>query len=440
MKLLIFISVLLGALTTSLESALTRRQQHKLSSKYKSRHEDCNCLNGGTCISYQLFSRINHCLCPKRYSGQHCEIDTESQCYTENGQDYRGTASRNEKNEECLSWDFPSLKRRAYNAGLRNAMQLGLGQHNYCRNPNGKAKPWCYIRRGYQTIATDCDIKPCYEETEPTCGQRSSSKYFKIVSGSIAAIESQPWIATIFHYSSRIEKDLFVCGGSLIDPCWVLTAAHCFSPHGTNPSGYTIVLGKSKLDAIDDKEQKFQVETIIKHPSYSEETGTYNNDIALMKLKSASGRCAVESEYVKTICLPPENLLLRDRTQCEVSGYGKEDHWDIYYSQILKTANVNLIPQSLCQDEYYSQTKVNDNMICAGDVQWKTDACKGDSGGPLVCEHNGRMSLYGIVSWGEGCAKENRPGVYTRVTQYLSWIEANMKGVSFKSHSLPKLK
>uniref|UniRef100_A0A8B9Q534 Urokinase-type plasminogen activator n=1 Tax=Apteryx owenii TaxID=8824 RepID=A0A8B9Q534_APTOW len=409
MKLLIICTVTLATLVTRLDSV------------------NCNCLNGGTCITYYLFSRINRCLCPEGYSGIHCEIDADNKCYTGNGEDYRGIATE----EECLPWDLPSVIRRgSYHTDLKNALQLGLGKHNYCRNPNGRSRPWCYTKKGFSIQETPCNIQECHTE-KPTCGQRSFSKYFKIVSGSQADVESQPWIAGIFQNMRGIDQ--FLCGGSLIDACWVLTAAHY-------KSAYKVFLGKSILNATDNREQVFMVDDIISHPDFTDETGGYENDIALIRIKTTSGQCAVETKYVRTVCLPEKNLYLPDNTQCEISGYGRQNYYDYYYAQRLMSANVNLISQRKCTHEYYDNIRVTDKMVCAGDSEWKTDACKGDSGGPMVCEHNGRMMLYGIVSWGEGCAKKNKPGVYTRVTRYLNWIESNMNAVHTKSRSLPEPK
>ncbi|KFQ56319.1 Urokinase-type plasminogen activator, partial [Pelecanus crispus] len=388
---------------------------------------DCHCLNGGTCITYYLFSGINRCICPEGYTGIHCELDTDSKCYTENGEDYRGMATE----DECLPWDLPSVVRRGhYHAQLKNALQLGLGKHSYCRNPNGRNRPWCYTKKGFTIQETPCNIENCKKHLNKTspfigraCGQRSINKYFKIVGGIQAEVESQPWIASIFQTSSGINH--FLCGGSLIDPCWVLTAAHCFYTLSKKPqdkSIYKVFLGKSILNVTDDKEQVFMVDEIISHPDFTDETGGHNNDIALIKIRTASGQCAVESKYVRTVCLPEKNLYLGDNTRCEIAGYGKQNYYDYYYAQRLISATVNLISQAKCKYEYYDAKRVTDNMVCAGDPTWMTDACKGDSGGPMVCEHNGRMMLYGIVSWGDGCAKEKKPGVYTRVTQYLNWI------------------
>ncbi|XP_037256892.1 urokinase-type plasminogen activator [Falco rusticolus] len=432
MKLFIFLTVTLGTLATGLDSAYSKKH-YKLPYKHRSYHKECHCLNGGTCITYYLFRGIIRCICPEGYTGTHCELDVDSMCYTEDGEDYRGMATE----DECLPWDLPSVIRRApFHAHLKNALQLGLGKHSYCRNPNGRSKPWCYTKKRFTIRETPCNMDKC----GPACGQRSISKYFKIVGGSQAEVESQPWIAGIFQ--TRRGTDQFLCGGSLIDPCWVLTAAHCFHDP-SNPldkSRYKVYLGKSMLNITDDNEQVFMVDDIISHPEFTDETGGNDNDIALIRIRTSTGQCAVESKYVRTVCLPEKNLDLQEHTRCEISGYGKQDLYDYSYAQRLMSATVNLISQRKCKYQYYDDVRVTDNMVCAGDPTWMTDACKGDSGGPMVCEHNGRMILYGIVSWGDGCARENKPGVYTRVTRYLNWINSNMNAVTTKNRFVPEPK
>ncbi|KAL7983044.1 hypothetical protein Chor_013695 [Crotalus horridus] len=336
-------------------------------------------------MTYGLFSQIKSCVCPEGYDGDHCEIDVETRCYTGDGTDYRGTESESENGERCLYWHSDLLKRWPYNAHMEDALERGLGKHNYCRNPNGRSKPWCYVRKGFRTSVTFCDIPTC-QTPRRACGQRNIIRNFKIVGGQMAPIESQPWIATIFH--SRGNQ--FFCGGSLIDPCWVLTAAHCFSGIGSDTSRLIIRLGRSATNVTNANDQEFSVERLIIHEAYSQQNRDYNNDIAA-----------------------------------------------IYYSRVLKSANVQLMPQSMCK-RYYEGHRVNENMLCASDSAWKSDSCSGDSGGPLTCMYGGRMLLYGIVSWGDGCAKEGKPGVYTRVSRYIPWIESNMNSIHFRSFYPPK--
>ncbi|CAN9499861.1 unnamed protein product [Ophioblennius macclurei] len=337
----------------------------------------------------------------------------EENCQSGDGSSYRGHEDKSSRGRRCLNWN-----RFRHHLSWESE---GLGNHNYCRNPDESAMPWCYVRRNRKYVRELCNIPKCSipsktVDTELTCGERSQRRLHKIVGGSFTPIESHPWISAIFY-----KKSLFLCGGSLISPCWVLTAAHCL-PDGEHTSlrHLSVYLGKSAINDTDDKEQSFTVEEIVMHQKYND--SSYNSDIALLKIKSPSGQCAVKSASVRTVCLPPPHTQLPTGYTCSIAGFGKERYTSWRYSQYLKQAEVNLLSQTECSSGLQYGNRITDNMFCAGSPDWSRDACKGDSGGPLVCEVSGRMFLFGVVSWGEDCAKENKPGVYTRVTNFNTWI------------------
>lgn len=260
-------------------------------------------------------------------------------------------------------------------------------------------------------------IPPPPVDTELTCGQRSERRMNKIVGGSFIPIESHPWIAAIF-----FKRNKFLCGGSLISPCWVLTAAHCFLDGvNTKLKDLSVYLGKTAINDTDsDREQSFTVEKLIIHQNFSE--SSFDNDIALMRIINSNGGCAVKTASVRTVCLPPPHIQLPAGFTCSIAGFGKEALRSWSYSQLLKQADVTLLSSTECKKGESYEKLVSENMFCAAGRDWSTDACKGDSGGPLVCQASGRMFLFGIVSWGDDCASKDKPGVYTQVTNYNDWI------------------
>ncbi|XP_075698880.1 factor VII-activating protease [Rhinoderma darwinii] len=406
------------------------------------------CMNGGTCKAKPLHKFV--CICPKSFRGKFCEI-ASSDCYRNNGNRYRGHASHTEDGHSCLPWDSHLLVRESVNAFLPDIWQSGIGEHNFCRNPDGGEKPWCYFQDKDEWLQRNvCNIsacpavphlnvtvtlKPPNSTAHPTttvdanvsfsnCGFRDllTETRGRIIGGKRAQPGEHPWLASLQLKSPVGSFDAgHLCGGTLIAACWILTAAHCVKPL-SQPSLWSVSLGKVDLRKNETMEQTFDVEKIIIHENYREAAESLHNDIALMKLKKSKSKCAKETRNVKTACLPDRET--SPGKICQISGWGRTEKGETSH---LLDASIQVISEANCSDAKSYGKVIDHSMICAGVPEGGVDSCQGDSGGPLACERNGQTQVSGVVSWGEKCGVKDKPGVYAHVHRFVPWIEKNMK-------------
>lgn len=261
------------------------------------------------------------------------------------------------------------------------------------------------------------------EEPEPGGpGEReleAPPKFERIIGGFTAAKGFYPWQVGV---RRLISYDIYShwCGGTILNEHWILSAAHCFVD--LNKGIIAVRTGDHDNKVTDDYEQEFELEHLINHPRYDD--NTYDHDIALLKVKLKNGQGIKFNDHVQPACLPEQMTEYVDGQKCHVSGWGKTEYG---YQNLLKSAKVPIIADDTCQRLYKDLTS---NMVCAGYLAGGIDTCAGDSGGPLVCDINGRYTVMGATSFGAGCAEANAPGVYTRVTEFIPWIKSTIKQYS----------
>nr|XP_046245101.1 transmembrane protease serine 13a isoform X2 [Scatophagus argus] len=245
------------------------------------------------------------------------------------------------------------------------------------------------------------------------CGRQQSTS--RIIGGSVAKEGQWPWQLSL-HY-----KGSHVCGGVLISPDFVLTAAHCFprsNPSSLSARNWKVYSGVVSLNRLP---QPYLVEKIILNENYN--TQTNDQDIAMLKLTSP----VVFNDVVQPACLPTFNQRFPEGTKCWTSGFGTTVAGTGTVSSDLMEVTVDIIGKEVCNSPSVYQGAVTNNMICAGDLNGGKDSCQGDSGGPLVCQGENRWYLVGITSWGSGCGERNKPGVYSKVSSLLPWIYSSMQ-------------
>lgn len=246
------------------------------------------------------------------------------------------------------------------------------------------------------------------EEEEPSPGEARVSKL--IVGGKKAMAGQIPWQVALIDGQSTSVKQF--CGGSLVAPQWVLTAAHCVDNWMVRKDPTRVDVVGGTLEYATGGE-RIDVSEIIVHDKWGQTGTEYDYDAALLKL-------AKPATAAKPIALMSSGGTLATGMAVRVSGWGAISESGPGSSELLYV-DVPVVDNATCNKPETYNGAVSAQMFCAGVREGGLDSCQGDSGGPVAFKQGATDVLVGVVSWGHGCARELKYGVYTRVPAISTW-------------------
>ncbi|RXN07461.1 plasminogen-like protein [Labeo rohita] len=300
----------------------------------------------------------------------------EVTCATGEGSSYRGTIAVTVSGKTCQEWSSQSPQKHSRTP--ENYPCKGLDK-NYCRNPDNERSPWCYTTDP-ETRWEYCSVPSCGDQPRPEepvipvgeeCYEGDGSSYRGAMSETVSGKKCQFWTSMEPHRHSKTPQSF---------PAADLRRNLCRNPDGdrapwcytTDPSVRWEYCNIERCDRTPIVQEPLASPTVPVQTSTPQETGT-----------------------------------------------GGEGH--------LKETGFPVIENKVCNRASFLNGRVKEHEMCAGNIEGGTDSCQGDSGGPLVCYAQNTFVLQGVTSWGLGCANAMKPGVYTRVSKFVSWIERSMK-------------
>lgn len=266
------------------------------------------------------------------------------------------------------------------------------------------------------TLAPKCLVaaEPGYfpfRDAETRFAKKESSNT-RIFGGTRAYWRDNPWQVAILHAKDDLTWRAQFCGATVIARNWAVTAAHCVDA-GVRPDQLEIFANSDNLESGG---ARFPVELIIPHPQWNRISG--DNDIALLRVKVPDGTRIGESIKLN------DERNIPVKTQIKLTGWGVTEHRPSGSNE-LQGVTVPYVHAVTCaSDRMWGAGRITINKFCAGAVN--RDTCSGDSGGPATATVNGTNVLAGVTSSGGECGAPNKPGIYTKVANFVQWIDGEV--------------